>query len=169
MAFQAITTQEIATGGPIQNPTLAKIQNDLSLHDSEITTLQASILNPEPLTFEMKGGYWTFSLPLTGQAYKRVWANITLSGGFVWIPKAGTAGTTQIDVQYQPFGGSFSTIFSTKPSAAFGSGDGFISSNGVLTGGVPLAITSGGIIRIDVVTAQTGSPEFHILLPYTFT
>lgn len=167
MGYVAITSAEIAVGQPVQNPTFVNIKGDLDYFKTTTDSLSTALQNPEPLTFDMHGDWWLQALTAAAQAYKRVWTNISLSGGTLWVPSMGSAGTTEVDILYKRGGGAYTSIFSTKPSVVWNAGS-QTSANGVLTS-TPLSLLSGDFLRLDVTQAQTGSKEFHALLAYSFT
>lgn len=169
MAYLALTTAEIAIGGPVQNPTLTTIKGDLDYFKTTTDSLNSALQNPEPLTFDLHGNWWIDPVQ-TGIAYKRIWTSISLTGGILWVPKQGTAGTFTADVLYKRGAGAYTSIFSVQPSVAYNAAapDHQASTNGALTS-TPLLLLSGDFLRVDISTAQTGSNEFHVLLPYTFT
>ena len=56
------------------------------------------------------------------------------------------------------------SIFTTRPSLGFAAGQA-VSSNGVLTA-TPLSIAAGSILRLDIISVQTGMRGFDVVLGY---
>lgn len=162
MAYIAITSPEIAAGEPTAQPLFQKVRENLADHESRIAALAASMLNPQPITFTVKGSYFA-TVPITGAGYERVWTNLTLTAGWLWVPSAGNSGTLTVDVKYKRAAGPWTSIFSAKPSAAFGAGSLHLATNGVLA---TTALLTGDLLRLDVESAQIANNEFHVLLPF---
>lgn len=165
MAFVTISSAQVATGQPVTADLMAAIKGDFDDHDLRITSLESSVLNPEPLTFQIEGNAAPF-IAVTGVAYMRVWGSITLTGGFLWVIDAGSAGTMDVDVQLSHSGGSFATIFSARPTVAFGAGNFAISSNGVLS---TTALVAGDVLRLDINTVQASNKRAVLTLPFHLT
>lgn len=165
MAYSPILDAEIPIGGPIQNPTLVKIQGNDAYFNTQIASLQSTIQNPEPLEFQIEGNAGPF-VAMTGAAYKRIWAAITLTGGFLWIVDAGSSGTMGIDIQLSHSGGSFASIFSTTPTVSYIAGNYAISSNGMLS---TTSLVAGDVLRLDISAVQTGNKRSVVTLPFHTT
>lgn len=174
MSYTAITTQEIQVGGPVQNPTLAKIQANEDYFNTQILALSSSQNSPKPIKFVVKGDGQAYVMPYQGFAYDRMWANITLTGALIWVPVAGTSGTIQVDVLFKRGAGSWTSIFSTKPAVPSSAGDGVLSSTGAgctpaVLWASPPNLLAGDFLRLDINTIQTGCHEFQVELPFTYT
>lgn len=165
MAFEEIQSAQIETGDPVTNELMSKIKNSFDNHEDRISDLEAGASARDPLAFYVKGNYASFGA-VTGAAYRRLFANITLTAGRIFVVDAGASGTLEIDIQYKRGAAAFASIFSTRPSAVYTDGDYFISTNGVLS---VTDLQAGDILRLDIVTSQTGNEEFHVYLPYNVT
>jgi len=172
VSYTAITTQEIQVGGPVQNPTLAKIQANEDYFATQINALNSSLQSPRPIKFVVKGGGDGYTMPVNAFAYERVWVNITLTGAFIFVPVAGISGSVQINVEYKRGAGAWTSIFSTQPVVPSSSGDLAISSS---TGGCTAAVLSttallsGDFLRLNIVSDQSGCKEFQVELPFNYT
>jgi hypothetical protein len=93
---------------------------------------------------------------------------LTILGVYLLIDKAGSGGTTEIDVKRKRGGGAWTSILSTKPSVASAAGDDAISSNGVPN---PLYtdIDAGDILRLDLTSSQTSGKGFLVRIDYQRT
>lgn len=74
---------------------------------------------------------------------------------------AGTAGTLDVDVKVGSSLASLSTIFSQRPTVAFGAGNFATSTNAVLS---TTAISAGDWISLDLQSFQDGQTDFHFAL-----
>lgn len=165
MSYEQINTSEIETGDPVTADLWEKVKNSLDDHEDRVSDLEAGASAREPLAFYVKGNYSSFGA-VTGVAYRRLFANITLTGGRLFIIDAGSSGTTQIDIQYKRGVAAFASIFSTLPSAVYSDGDYFLSTNGVLS---VTQLLAGDVLRLDISTSQIGNEEFHVYLPFDVT
>ena len=140
---------------PITEEIFGQVKDDLDDLNTRTVSLEGgSAVIYQPYFWEVSGPYEQ-SVPLLNTGIVRLNFNITVLAGRVLIKTAGTGGTTQIDFQYKRGSDPFVTIFSTKPSVAFGAGDYAISTNGVLS---TTALLAGDIIRMDITTTQSGEP-----------
>ena len=165
MPFEVINSSQIETGDPVTAELWSKTKNSLDDHEDRISDLEAGASAREPLAFYVKGNYSSFGA-VTGAAYRRLFANIELTAGRLFVIDAGSAGTLDIDIQYKRGVSAFATIFTTRPSVVYTDGDYYISTNGVLS---VTSLQAGDILRLDIVTSQTGNEEFHVYLPYDVT
>lgn len=165
MPYEVINSTQIETGDAVTNELWSKVKNSLDDHEDRISDLEAGASAREPLAFYVKGNYVSFGA-LTGVAFRRLFSNIVLTAGRIWVVDAGASGTLEIDIQYKRGGGAFTSIFSTRPSVVYSNGDYYISTNGVLS---TTDLQAGDILRLDIVTAQTGNEEFHVYLSYDVT
>lgn len=166
MAFEVIPSTDIETGDPVTQELFSKIKNSFDDHEDRVAALEASIQTLAPMNFIARGAFSLASLPLTGQDYRRIYSNITLTAARLLVPIAGTAGTWDFDIQLKRGGGAFASIFSTRPSVAFGAGDYAVSSNAVLS---TVDLLVGDILRFDVQGAQTDSEFASLDLQFEVT
>lgn len=164
MAFVTLSSAAIATGQPVTADLMLKTKNNFDDHDLRITALENGLDNPRPLFFDVKGSYFLYG-GLTGIAYQRIWANLTLTAAQLFVPAAGTAGTLDVDILYKRGSGSWTTIFSARPTHAFGAGD-LALSTGTLA---VTALQAGDVLRLDTIGVETNNLEFQVYLPFTVT
>lgn len=163
MAFSALNTSEIATGEPVKSEVMTKVKENFDDHESRISTLEASVNSFPPISFVVKGMYSKFGSGQTDVLFDRLNFNITLLAARLVIDKAGTAGTTEVDIYYKRGVGAWTSIFSTKPSVAFGAGDKGISTNAVMS---TTALLAGDLLRMDITSTQTLGNGFTLFLEY---
>lgn len=165
MAFSALTTAQIAASEPVKQELWTKVKDNFDDHETRVTTLEGSLQVFAPIEWRVFGAHWKTGSD-TGLAFERITESITLTSGTLYIIDDGTSGTLTVDVQKSSSGGgSFSTIFSTKPTLAQGGGN-HGTNNGVLSTTV---LVSGDILRLDVSAYQVGNIEFYVQLEFTAT
>jgi hypothetical protein len=163
MSYSALTSGEITSGEPVTNPLWEKVKANFIDHESRIQTLETYVAAAQIIKFTVQNGT-AITPPATGVMYERLFRALTLTGCRVFVVDAGASGTVDIDVQKSAAGGgAFSSIFSTRPTVAFGAGNYALSSNAVLS---TTALVAGDILRLDIQTVQTGNTEFHVYLTY---
>ena len=164
MSFVVINSSEIEAGDPVTQELFAKVKDSFDNHETRIQTVEAATLSAFPIKFEVISAY--ASPATTGIIYERIFHNITLTSGKIFVVDAGVSGTTEIDIKYKRGVGAFTSIFSVVPSVAFGLGDNYLSTNGVLS---TAEILSGDILRLDITTGQEFSTTTHFYLTFNFT
>jgi len=89
-------------------------------------------------------------------------------GVYMFNHVAGTGGTTELDVKKQvSTGGAYSTIFSTTPKIAstaggfarVGTGESGTGLTAPVLISTPFNVSDGESLRVDIIQAQTGSPQ----------
>lgn len=157
MAFTTIPTSIIQSGDPvIQELWDTYVKDNLDDHESRIVGLEggSNVVYP-PFFWNVSGQYET-SVPLVNTGMIRLNFSLTVLAGRLLIKTAGTSGTTEIDFLYKRGASAFTSIFSTKPSVAFGAGDYAVSTNGILS---VTSLLAGDILRMDITTTQSGAPN----------
>ena len=170
MAFDPITDEEIEVGKPLKKSLFTKIQQNLAEHEQRIGDNSAGVAGTLPLIMRVNGDYALMTPAQKANTLKTTFgADVTITNIFLYIDEAGSAGTTEIDVLSNTTSGpSYTTLFSTKPSVAFGIGDDAISSNGVLDG-ANLSVSAGDILKLTITDSQTGANGFMVRIDYTFS
>jgi hypothetical protein len=157
MSFTVLPTSIIESGDPITEELWdTYVKDNFDNHESRIVGLEGGSNVVYPPYFWNVTGPYERSVPLVNCGIIRLNFNLTVLAGRLLIGTAGTSGTTQIDFLYKRGANPFTTIFSTKPSVSFASGDYFVSTNGIINFPTLLA---GDIIRMDITTTQAGSPR----------
>lgn len=162
MAYSVIASTDIEAGDPVTQDLWQQVKDNFADHETRIDSLEAAIQNYPPILFKVRGASSLYA-PVTGQEFLRLFANITLTSGRVFVYVAGSAGTVDVDIQYKRGAAAFASIFSTRPTVAFGAGDYAISTNGVLS---VTDLLAGDILRLDIQGAQTDCEEFDAYLTY---
>ncbi len=120
----------------------------------------------------VNGAYSTLSIPFLGiDNLIYLPDNATITNAFMFCRKAGTSGTTTLDIKYATTpGGTFTSIFSTKPSIGYSAGDfswcytgsAFANTTAPVLGTANLNANS--VLRMDITTAQSGGIGCGIVL-----
>ncbi len=136
MVFTAITVGEIETGEPVKSSTQTKIKANFDNLDDRLTSLEGgSSTVYSNISLRVNGAYGEsgdLTIPYTGITKTTCNFNITITGVRILVDQAGISGTTEIDLKYKRGSGSYTSIFSTKPSVGYASGNDSISTNAVL-------------------------------------
>lgn len=164
MAYSAIDSTIIETGDPVTQELWEQVRANFADHETRIQAVEVAVQTFVPFEFRVRGEASLY-LP-TGAEYKRIFQNITLTGARLLVPAAGVSGTWELDIQYKRGGAAFASIFSTRPSVAFGAGDYAVSSNAVLS---VTDLQVGDILRLDIVGAQSDSEEAVLYLQWETT
>lgn len=165
MSYTEIDSADIETGDPVTNDLWALVKANFTDLNTRVSAVEAAVQTFTPLEFKVKGAASLYA-PVTGQEFKRIFHDITLTGARLLVPIAGSAGTWDFDIQYKRGGGAFASIFSTRPSVAFGAGDYAVSSNAVFS---VTSLLVGDILRFDVQGGQTDSEEANLYLEWEKT
>ena len=165
MPYTSLTSAQVTAGEPGTTTLFDLIRTNLDDLDSRLATVEAATGSTLDLALTADGRVRV----VTQVAYQRFNFEIDINSGQVAIydsDSVGTAGTLEIDIQHSPApGSSYTTIFSTRPSLAFGVGQA-ISSNGVLTS-TPFNIPAASILRLDIIAIQTNMRGFHGVVNYS--
>lgn len=167
MAYVAITSGEIESGKPTTTTFAGKVKDNFADHETRIGGLEAgSNIDYQCIILRVNGRYSHLSTPYTGLLKTTINFNMVVVGARLIIDGAGTSGTTEVDVKYSRSGGSYTSIFDTLPSVAFGEGNDAISSNAVLDA-TDKNLQAGDIIRLDITSTQVGGNSFTVRIDYT--
>lgn len=153
MSYISINSNEINTGEPVSNTTQSKIKDNFDNLNNRVTSLEggSSTVYP-PLVLNVNGDYFSMA-GAKGVLTTTLNFNLTVTGVRLLIDKAGSSGTTQIDIEYKRGAGSWTSILSTKPSLSYTDGDNAISTDGVLNPG-EVDLEAGDKIRLNISSAQ---------------
>lgn len=168
MAFLAIDPALVEPGDPVTAELMDLVRTNFDDHESRITATEAAFANTIPLTFEVWGKYSAVAAPNLDVASLVIPFDLTIVGCLIYNRQAGTSGTLEIDLRSGTAGGAFTTVFTTRPSLAFGTGDEAISSNAIIDATNADAL-AGQILKLDITSVQEG-PDlngFLVVIQYT--
>ncbi len=168
MVYDPIDDAEIEAGQPTKQELWNKVQDDLDDHEARIQAVETGSLTTFlDMEFPVVGDYSIYGAR-DGLSIHRVSVAITILAGRVMVFTAGSAGTTEIDIEFKRGGGAWTSLFNTKPSVASGAGDFAVSSNGVLnSSNVDLEV--GDLIRLNIDSVQTNGIGLMGLLSFEKT
>lgn len=172
MPFTEITTAEITTGEPVSNNTQTKIKENFDNLDGRVTALEGGSSTVYPPLIMRVGGYYgeagELTIPALGATKTTMNFNLTITGARLLIDEAGVSGTTEVDLKYKRAAGAYTSIFSTKPSVGYASGNDSISSNTVLNPS-EVNLQAGDILRLDIIDAQKRAKGLTVRIDYSKT
>ncbi len=165
MSFIAIAASEVLSGKPVSANTGTKIADNFDDHESRLQSLEGGATTTyPPLVFRVNGIYWTYGAT-DGLVKTTTNFPIIFTGVRILIDKAGSSGTTEVDIKYKRGVAAFTSMLNTKPSVLYSAGDDSISSNAVLDPSNS-SLLAGDIIRLDITSVQTGGKGFTIRIDY---
>lgn len=169
MSYNSITNTEIASGEPVLNTTQTKIKENFENLNSRVSTLEGggSVVYA-PIILRINGSYGEsgdLTIPSLGILKTTCNFNMIITGVRLLIDNAGVSGTTQVDVQYKRGAGSWTSVFTTKPSVSYSSGDDSVSTNGVLDAG-EVSILAGDLIRLNIDSVQARASGLMVRIDY---
>lgn len=153
MAFNNLTTGDIAVGEPVTRDKLLKVKDSLEDLDTRLTSVEQVgqkivIYNEVYIGLHQYAGIGSdVSLDVFTAPFA-----FTITDAQIIQYDAGTAGTFEIDVKVGSSFGSTSTIFSTRPSLAFGDAEDTYSSNQVISSG---SVSENDFIELVLKNIQT--------------
>lgn len=160
MSFDTLTTQEITAAEPVASTMLTKVKNNFDDHEDRIQELEATVTEGLPIIFRVNGYYFAKNGVLKSTAN----SSLTIIGVRILVDVAGSAGILEIDIQRKRGGGSYESIFSSKPTASYSSGNDYLSAGTLdLT---KVDIVSGDILRLDITSSQTNGQGFLVRIDW---
>lgn len=175
MAYNALTETEVTSGKPTSTTVFTKVKDNFDNHESRIQAVEtgSSTVYP-PIILRVNGDYTTYG-GLTDILKTTLNFNLTLTGVRLIVENKGTASNTEIDLLYSRSGGSYTSVFNTKPKCNYQDGNDFTSATtgngsqaGVLNPG-EVNLQAGDILRLDLSSAQTGGRNFLVRIDYNKT
>lgn len=159
------------TNGQIIDQTWFNLINDeLVIMDDNITEMNTG------LAYEfVVDGYFAAGGAKTGFMEFEITQNSTLLSASLKQITAGASGNFEVDVKYKRGGGSYTSVFTTKPKIPAAAGNNANSDTG--SGATAAVIDStndelqaGDFLRLDLTIIPGGTPEgFRLKLPYELT
>jgi hypothetical protein len=155
MSYTTIPSTSIQVGKSVTKNLWDLVKGNLDDHETRITALSVSagpvvIFDEEILNVST-------ALPLTNIADFRAFAgmNITKAQIQIYTKDGITTGLLEYDLKKaSTLGGTYTSIFTTKPAINYATDSTYTSRDGVLNSGQTLAIDD--IIRLDITNVPTG-------------
>jgi hypothetical protein len=155
MSFVTIPSSWITAGKSVKKELLDLIKSDLDDHETRIVALSAG--SGPALLFNEDICNVSSSLTLTGVLYYKAIANAQITKAQIQIyTKDGiSSGLLEFDLKKSStLGGTYTSIFTTKPSINYATASTYASNDGVLNAGQ--SILQDDIIRLDITNVPTG-------------
>ncbi len=165
MSFTAITAGEIASGQSVKTTTQTLVRTNFDDHESRIQALEAGSTGLPPIIFSVSGRYSDWGA-IDEVIFTTATYTFDITGARIIIRDAGSAGTLEIDIKKKRGGGSWTSIFTTKPSVLFSAGDYAVSSNAIFDPD-EIDVIAGDLLRLDITSVQTDATGFIVRLDQT--
>lgn len=168
MAYVPLTSPEIESGEPVKTTTMSKIKDNFADHETRILGIEGGgdVTYP-PLNFRVNGWYGAQG-PAEGWIKYIVNFKMRITGVRLYIDKAGTSGSTEIDLQFKRESDPYTTIFDVRPSVAYTEGDDAYSENQELDEDDSV-LEPGDILRLDTTAVQPDGVSFTVRIDYIKT
>lgn len=162
MAYVALTTAQTQPGEATKTELFTKIKDNFDDHESRITVVENANVEQQPLVSDIRGQ----AIIGDGVDFFRVLNDIKINNGRIWLIDSGTSGTLTVDIEQSTNGGaSWSSLFSTLPSAVTADGDFFLSTNQVFLAS-PTLVSAGDFLRVNLDSVITGSLHFQVHIEF---
>ncbi len=161
MAFDPIDSGQIEAGDPVTQELFQKTKDNFDDHESRLVIVEAATGSFDPIPFDILGRIGNLNAPKLDLMKFRVVFDATILAARLVVYEAGTAGSIEVDVRKKPLAGSYTTIFSTRPSVAFGAGSDAVSTNAVLS---DTSLSAGDILTLDLTAIQIGMGSASLYL-----
>lgn len=161
MAYTSLDTTTLVSGKPVKNEVMQLIKTNEDDLNSRLADTEAATVTTIPFKFVVTGP----GLNEDELLFLRLPFNITVTDVKLVIPKAGSSGGVEIDVQRRTSGGSWSSILSSTITVLSSAGD------YTVQGAAGLTITdidAGLFVRLDQKTTQVGLQDgYQVEIEYT--
>jgi len=161
MAFVTLDSNNLEVGDPVTTDILTQIKSNSDDHETRVALLEGGASKVQIVNeLVLNAGQYVSTTTFQGLVYWKADRAFTLTQAKVAIFTSGSSGTLEIDMlKSSTIGGVYTTVFSTKPSLAFGAGNNIESSNAVFS---TTAISQGDYLRIDITSFQAPQNKFLI-------
>lgn len=165
MAYVVIPSSQTDPGQPIKAELMDTIRLNLDDHEARIQDVEASSAAGQVLVYEVYDLWYQRSFTkLTGVSYWIFRSNYKINGAFLIKYEDGISGTLEADLLVSTnFGGSFSSIYSTRPSITQAAPSFTPSSNQILTS-TPFLVSTNDILRLDITSKLFGCKQFQLVI-----
>lgn len=161
MAYSTPTS--VSVGDAVKKDDYDKLKNNSIDHESRIAALEtgaASIVIIEEDISNL-AQYVNSSSTLEGLIRYQAKQNLTLSSAILTDTEGATSGTFEFDIlKATSIGGTYTTVFSTKPSVS-ANGSPQESSNAAFS---VTSVSAGDWLRLDITSVATGAKNINVSL-----
>jgi hypothetical protein len=165
MSYKELNDQEISDGEPVRSEVLTKVQENFINHEDRIQGIENGETVQYPnAVFELSGRY-DLLVSRTDLMRGTTKFNVRIMGVRLIIGKAGSIGTTEIDLKKKSGVGAWVSVLDTLPSVSFTEGDNAVSNNAVINGNERNCLAD-DLFRIDITSCQTAGEGFVVRVDY---
>lgn len=161
MAFVTIPSGDLDVGDPVKKDIMDLIKSNEDDLNSRLNFVEGGF--NKVIAFNGKvanAGLYVSTSTFEGLDIFTAPQAFTLTSAIVTVDVAGTSGTLEIDVQKSTDdGATWTTVFTTKPSVAFGIGDNAASSNATFS---VTSVAAGDLLRLDISGFQSPQRAFFV-------
>lgn len=160
MPFVTIDPSLLDVGDPVTKDLFDTIKDNLDDLSDRLLVVEGNIAKITVFNDLFINGLHTVLSGIDQVSLYKAETDFVLTSAKVVVLVAGTAGTLEIDVKKSStIGGTFTSIFSTRPSLSFSAGSNVESSNAVFS---TTTVSAGDYLRLDVTSIQTAQKRFFI-------
>lgn len=158
MAFETITTTEIAAGEPVKQELFEKIKGNDDDFDDRLGTAEESIGRLDPFEFHFRD---SFEAPFVREKALifRVDAPCRLTAARLFDIVAGLSGTLEVDLFYKRGVGAWTSVLNAPITADASDGDLFITSGDLIF----QDLLAGDFFAVDVNGVQDQQGSFSVI------
>ena len=164
MAYQDIPDSDYEVGKPVKKEILQKADKSLEDHESRLNAVETAVSQVVLINNTFVGiDQLKSSSAVEGLALFEATRALTLTSCVLTTYDSATSGTLEVDVQLSDTTdptGTYSTVFTVRPSIAFGASPGSSSNAAFSTTSIP----AGRWLRVDLTSFLDPSKSFHLKL-----
>ena len=158
MAYTVFPNKNV--GDPVTKDDFDIIRDNFEDHEDRLVDVEQNIAKIQVFNELFLNAVALVNSSLEEVSIFRAEADFTLVEAKVIVLEAGTSGTTQVDVlKSSTIGGSFASVFSTKPSVAQAAGSNVESTNAVFS---TTSISAGDYLKLNIDSLQLNQKRIII-------
>lgn len=163
MAYTTLNSADLQAGKPFKEDIPQQIKTNEDDLNSRLNSIESGANKVIVLdSIVANSSQYASSSTFTGLIYWKAPSAFTLTTAIVTVLSAGASGTTEVDLlKSSTIGGTFTTVFSTRPSVLFSAGDNTESTNAIFS---TTSVAQGDWLRVDITSFQTVQKKFAITI-----
>lgn len=157
------TPNTIAVGDPVKKDDYDKLANNSIAHETRVAALESgsAVITIFDEDISNLSQYVNSSSTLEGIMRFQAKQNMTLSSAILTDTEGATSGTFEFDIlKATAIGGTYTTVFSTKPSVS-ANGSAQESSNAAFS---TTSVSAGDWLRLDITSVAVGAKNINVSL-----
>lgn len=157
------TPNTVSVGDPVKKDDYDKLKDNSIDHESRVSSLEAAAASIVIFDSQISGlgQYVNSSSTLTGLFRYQAKSDLTLTGAVLTDTDGATSGTFEFDVKKATaIGGTYTTVFSTKPSLT-ANGSPQESSNAAFS---VTSVSTGDWLELSITSVATGAKNINVSL-----